>query len=329
MSRLEVERSALPHANSVLSSEAPLFIVFNGASGTGDKQQIQAGIAAVLRDAGRQHEFFFVDRPDNISASVQKAIDHAEKFDGAIVVAGGDGTINAAAELVLPTRRPFGLLPQGTFNYTCRTHGIPLDSIEAAKALLRAHIKPIQVGRVNDRIFLVNASLGLYPKLLEDREAFKQQYGRKRSIAFVSGLVTMTQYRSRLELEIQHDGEREWVRTPTLFVGNNALQLEQVGLPEADDVRHRQLAAVIVKPVSAVAMLGLALRGAMGKLHDAENVRDFAFASMHVRRANRSNHRQLKVATDGEICWMKPELHFRVDPQALMLMAPMKPEAPK
>ena len=48
----------------------------------------------------------------------------------------------------------------------------------------------MQVGLVNDRVFLVNASLGLYAKLLEDREAFKAQYGRHRWVAFWSGLLT-------------------------------------------------------------------------------------------------------------------------------------------
>ena len=49
----------------------------------------------------------------------------------------------------------------------------------------------MQVGLLNDRPFLVNASLGLYPQLLEDREAFKQKFGRSRLVALWSGLVTL------------------------------------------------------------------------------------------------------------------------------------------
>ena len=316
------ERSSPPANRPALASDTPFFIVFNAASGAGDKQKIQANITNVLREAGRHHEFFHADRPEQIRQCVRQAIDRAEQTQGAVIVAGGDGTINAAAELTLPTRRPFGLLPQGTFNYTCRTHGIPLDSIEATRALLNARIKPIQVGRVNERIFLVNASLGLYPQLLEDREKFKEQFGRKRSVAFLAGLSTLIQYRNQFELELDHDGKREWVRTPTLFVGNNALQLDQVGLSEADDVKHRQLAAVIVRPVSRMAMLGLALRGAVGQLHNADNVHDFPFTTLQVRRANRKANRALKIATDGEVCRMMPPLNFRIDPQPLMLMVP-------
>jgi diacylglycerol kinase family enzyme len=56
------------------------------------------------------------------------------------------------------------VLPQGTFNYFSRTHGIPLDTTDATRALLAGMIRPVQVGLLNDRVFLVNASLGLYPR---------------------------------------------------------------------------------------------------------------------------------------------------------------------
>lgn len=45
------------------------------------------------------------------------------------------------------------------------------------------------------------------------------------------------------------------MRTPTLFVGNNPLQLAQAGFPEAQDVQHWRLAALIMQPVSNVTML--------------------------------------------------------------------------
>ena len=66
---------------------------------------------------------------------------------------GGDGTINTVAQATLLAGLPFGIIPQGTFNYSSRTHGIPSDVREATTALLSARVKPIQVGEVNDRIF--------------------------------------------------------------------------------------------------------------------------------------------------------------------------------
>src|SRR4051794_25316476 len=48
-----------------------------------------------------------------------------------IVVGGGDGTLNAAAQALTKIRRPLGILPLGTANDLARTLGIPTDLGEA------------------------------------------------------------------------------------------------------------------------------------------------------------------------------------------------------
>ncbi len=304
------------------TADTPLFILFNAGSGSGDKLKNRQDMDAMLRDAGRRHEFFIVERPDQISELAQRAAAAAVRDQGAVIVAGGDGTINAAAAATLDTGRPFGIVPQGTFNYSSRAHSIPLETVPATRALLDGRIKPVQVGKVNDRLFLVNASIGLYPQLLQDREAWKKKYGRKRVVAFWAGIMTLVRYRQQLLLEIQHDNQRETVRTPTLFVGNNPLQLEQVGLPEVDAVQHQRLAAVLLRPMTPAALLWLAVSGAVGRLGDAENARDFAFTRMTVTSAGHRAGQRIKVATDGEICWMQSPLEFRVAVHPLMLIVP-------
>ena len=243
--------------------------------------------------------------------------------NGAVVVAGGDGTVNSVAQAVLPTGRPFGIVPQGTFNYSPRAHGIPLDTTAATKALLTARLKPVQVGLVNERVFLVNASLGIYPELLQDREESKREHGRKRSVAMWAGLRTLMREHRVLRVEIEHDTGREVIHTPSIFVGNNPLQLEQVGLDEAADAQQRRrLAAVIVKPVGRWRLVALALRGMLGQLGEAESVQDFAFRSMTVRPLSGTARRGIKVAVDGEVYWAQPPLQFSIAPQPLMLMVP-------
>ncbi len=296
---------------------------------------------SILEAAGQQHEFVLVERPDDLPKQAERAVAAARDRNGAVVAAGGDGTINAVAHAALPFNLPFGLVPQGTFNYSGRAHSIPLDVEQATRGLLNTRLKPVQVGAVNDRIFLVNASLGLYPKSLEDREAAEAQYGRHRSVAIWAGLRSLMQEHRQLSLEIEFDNEREMIRTPTLFIGNNPLQLERVGLPEAEDVQNRQLAAVIVKARSPMSLLWLALRGAIGQLGDAKNVRNFSFRKMSVNpwllsrdshskptssRWSRHGRRDIKIAIDGEILHMHPPLTFSVAPHPLWLMVPTDAE---
>ncbi|HEY5759974.1 MAG TPA: diacylglycerol kinase family protein [Steroidobacter sp.] len=305
-----------------LAPDAPLHIVSNAGSGSKDVHEARAQIEAILSKAHRRHEFILIDNPGELANVAKKAADAAVRSDGAVVVAGGDGTINAVLQAVLPTRRPFGIIPQGTFNYSSRAHGIPLDASEAVNALLGAHLKPVQVGMVNDRAFLVNASVGLYPELLQDREDYKRQYGRHRSVAMWAGMKTLLREHRQLLVEVEHEQGSEHVLTPSIFVGNNVLQLEQVGLDEAKDIKRHRLAAVIVEPVGTAQLLWLAMRGMLGQLGEDERIRNFPFRSMTVRLLSGTSKRGIKVAVDGEILWCQPPLTFRVADQPLMLLAP-------
>ena len=305
-----------------IARHGPLFIVFNGGSGHRDADEEKQIISRVLRGGGREFKFLQCDQSESIEALASRAVDQAKTSRGVVVAAGGDGTINAVANAVLGSGCPFGVIPQGTFNYFGRDNAISQDSAQAAQVLLRGRVMPVQAGTVNGRLFLVNASVGLYPKLLEDREAWKQQFGRSRIVAFVSGMATLLKARGQLDLRIESTGKTVSLRTPTLFVGNNRLQLVQAGIDSqhADVVGQGQLAAVAVRPIGTLALFGLLLRGVLGRLGEAENIRSFTFRRLTVtpRRTKR-----IKVATDGEIVWMQSPLVFEVAPEPLLLLVPL------
>ena len=115
---------------------APIFVVLNVGSGSEDATGTRAVIESVLTQAGRKHEINVVDEPARLSGIARAVVDQASARGGIVVAAGGDGTINAVAQAVLGSGCPFGVLPQGTFNYFARTHGIPADSAEAVRLLL-------------------------------------------------------------------------------------------------------------------------------------------------------------------------------------------------
>lgn len=302
-----------------MQPEMPFFIILNTASGHRESDATRATIARVMREAGREHHLRLVENPADLAAVARAAVLDANHVGGAVVVAGGDGTINTVANAVLASACPLGVLPHGTFNYFGRTHGIPEDPEQAVRMLLTATPHAVQVGLVNDRAFLVNASLGLYPKLLEDREAWKKQYGRSRLVALWAGLVSVLRARRQLRLRLEKDGEVASWRTPTLFVGNNRLQLEQIGMEEAPALDHGFLVAIAPHPVGTLSLLWLALRGALGNLGDAKHVRSFLLRELEVTRAGR-RMRSIKVAIDGEITQLTEPLRFRVSPHPLYLL---------
>ena len=275
-----------------------------------------------LRSAGRTGKLWFA-RPGQLPYMAQQAAATALAQHSAVVAVGGDGTLNAVAQAATALGCAMGVVPQGTFNYFARTHGIASDPAQALQTLLTCEPMPVQVGLINGHVFLVNASLGLYPELLQDREAFKARFGRHRIVAFVSALVTLLGVHRLLRLRIERDAGDHDITTPTLFVGNNRLQFEQVGLAQASALDQGYLAAVMLQPIGALAMLWLLLRGSLGSLGDADKVTCFQFDRIVVRPRLGWNGLRVKVAFDGEVNWMRTPLEFKVSPTPLYLIKPL------
>lgn len=302
-----------------LAGHEPLFIVLNTGSGRGDAQVLQDIIRRVLDEAGRRYQLMPIDDPSRLVATAREAVALAREAGGIVVAAGGDGTLNAVAGQVLGQGVPFGILPQGTFNYFGRRYGISQDTEAALRGLLGGELRPVQVGLLNGRLFLVNASLGLYPQLLEDREAYKQRFGRSRLVALWSGLVTLMRAPRQLSLRLDYEGRVRDLRSPTLVVGNNRLQLEHIGIDPAE-LDRGHLVAMAARPVGTLALYGLLLRGLFSRLGEAEHVVSFAFDRLMVSIRGR---RRVKVAMDGEISWMDTPLEFKVSDTPLPLVVPV------
>ena len=303
---------------------AELQFVVNGKAGSADADAMRDVIESGLREAGRAGVVHFA-APGELSHVARECATKALADSSAVVAVGGDGTINTVAREAHAIGCAMGVLAAGTFNYFAREHGAPTDTDEALRWMFNARPEPVQVSAVNDRLFLVNASVGLYPELLEDRERWEARFGRKRVVALGAALATLLRAQDSLTLRIEWEGKVRHVRTLTLFVGNNRLQLEKLGLTDPDGTgrngtRNGYITAVILKPIGTLAMLKLVLRSAMGKLAEASGVEHFACQKLVVGHTFTLGRRSVKVAFDGEVEWMVSPLTLRVLPKPLWLL---------
>ncbi len=295
-------------------------VLTNERSGAGDDDVARA-LAAALD--GR-HELRRVDDPSRLDAVAAEAVREALTQPGTGVAAhGGDGTLNTVANAAWNAGCTIGVLPGGTFNYFARTHRIPSDPAEAARVLAEGAARPVQVGLANGRVFLVNASVGLYPQLLEDREAFKERFGRRRAVALMAAAWTLLARRRVLHLVLDPDGAGPAapvaLDTATVFVGNNRLQLDQIGIADAPAVDAGRLVVVVLKPLGVRALLGVIARGASGQLGDADAVASFPTAAVRIDLRSRS---RLRVAADGEVRIERMPLEVAVAPRPLQVVLP-------
>ncbi len=155
------ERSSA-NAPPPLDAEAALIFVINTASGSFDAAGKRALIEARLAARGRRGELRICGPAELPQVAATAAADALARRT-AVIAVGGDGSLNAVAQAAHAVGCPIGILPYGTFNYFARTHGIPTDVAAALDLVLDGAPQPVQVAAINDRLFLVNASLGVYP----------------------------------------------------------------------------------------------------------------------------------------------------------------------
>lgn len=295
--------------------QGPVCLLANGGSGKQD-----GGIErliAPLQAAGIAPELRLLRKGDDVTAAARRARDGF----ATVIAAGGDGTVCGVAEALAGTDTRLGIIPLGTFNFFARSLGIPDDPTAAAAALPSGRTASVAAAEVNGRLFLNNASLGLYPALLERREAAYARWGRSRLAAYWSALTTLARYDRPSRLRITVDGRTDHWRSPMVFVAQNAYQLQQYGLTEGVDlIRQGKLAIYVAPELRRWQLLGFAVKMA---LRTARPYRDFTLeAGTEVLIETHAPRRT--IARDGERQKMRSPFRFRVLPGALKVIVPAK-----
>jgi diacylglycerol kinase family enzyme len=295
--------------------KGPVCILANAGSGKKAAAQIRA-LVQPFRDAGLDPEIRLIRKGARLPAEATRA---ATGGFGTVIAAGGDGTICAVAGALAGTGTALGIVPMGTFNFFARSLGLPNDPIAAIAVLLSGTEQKVSAAEVNGQLFLNNASMGLYPALLERREAAYAKWGRSRMTAYWSALRTLVTYDRPSRLRITIDGRTDHRRSPMVFVAQNAYQLEQYGMQDGVDlIRQGKLAVYIAPELRRWQLLGFAIRMA---LRTARPYRDFMLESGEEMEIETRSPRRT-IARDGEREKMRAPFRFRVLKDTLTVIVP-------
>ena len=290
-------------------------IILNSGSGTLDKQALATTIERFFRD---RHIDVRVHVTRNGRELVTTSKQAAAGDAGIVVAGGGDGTIATVAHQLVACDKLLGVLPLGTFNYFAKNLGLPLEVGEALDVIADGKPTSVDVGDVNDHVFLNNAGLGLYPAALSQRESTYRRFGRSQLASHLSVVLVLLAPPPFVNLTVTADGQRLSRRTPLLFIGVNAHQLESLGMPARECLAARQLTLVITRPMGALALGRLGLRALFRGLKDA-NAFEAVCADEIVIGLRR---KRVRVALDGEVRIVETPLRVRLMRDALRVLVP-------
>ena len=163
---------------------------------------VTARTRVVIRKAlAGDHDVELVEtaRRNHATRLAQGAV--AEGVD-VVVVLGGDGTVNEAANGLAGSSTALGVLPGGSTNVFARSIGLPNDPIEATADLLEAmeagSIERVGLGSANGRYFCFHVGLGYDAALVEQverRSGLKRWAGHP--LFMYAGLTTFLRYYDR------------------------------------------------------------------------------------------------------------------------------------
>lgn len=234
-----------------------------------------------------------------------------------VVAAGGDGTVSAVATAVANAGKTLAIIPTGTLNHFARDLGIP-DDVEAAAAVIATgRERRVDVGVINDHVFINNVSIGNYPRMVHEREAIEKR-GHSRTLSTTVAVARTWWHLRKLTVVLEIDGRHEIRRSPFIVVGNGSYLLSGLSLGKRDEISDGKLSLYIAPSMGRIGVLSLPFRALIGTLegHEQFEVHRATTITATLRQ------RRIGVAIDGEVQELDTPLNLAVRRQALRVIVP-------
>jgi len=239
----------------------------------------------------------------------------------ALVIAGGDGTIACAAQLLAGRDGPaLGILPSGTMNLLARDLRLPVGDPQAClRAIMAGHVRSIDVGEVGGQVFTCASMLGTPAGLGRHREAGRHAGGGWRTwLALARAGLRAWRRRRAQRLTLVCNGRRIKVRSPSVTVTVNALDDASGRRFGRSTLDGGELCIYIVRHTTRWRLLRILVHALT-----AGTLRDPGITMLRTDALTiESRSRALHVLLDGEMHLLAPPLHYRIRPGALRVIAP-------
>jgi diacylglycerol kinase family enzyme len=275
-------------------------------------------LAETFANAGHEITIEAVE-PKQIGARFEDA---AKRGYDALIVGGGDGSVNAAAAALLGKKTALGILPLGTVNRLARDLGLTADVDAALLLLAEAEPRQIDVGEVNGHIFLNNSFIGLPPMVTERRAKLRGRPLGERLRGYAALPGEVARGARRLAIVIDDDEAARAHRALTVVVSNNAYSEGPNLIPKRRALDEARLGLYVSRHRTLMQTVWLLLRASLGLWKGDPDLETRELEKLTIR----SNSKRLRVVNDGELLWLDTPLCYSIRPKALTVLVP-KPDA--
>lgn len=247
----------------------------------------------------------------DISAIIRERMREGKKL---FVAAGGDGTINSVIQPLVHTDASLGVLPIGTYNHFARDLNLPLDWREALRVATTGALRQVDCGRANERFFVNNISMGLYPELVARREERGRDYPRWKARAYATFMTLRKYPHVTVTLEAEH--RQELIRTHVLMVSNNTYDLSRLGVEAPrNTLEEGRLSVYWLPHLPRIALMRFLAHYLAGRVRQTPGFRSFRTSRLKVQ----SSRGHLHLGIDGELYTVDLPLVITIVPQSLLV----------
>jgi YegS/Rv2252/BmrU family lipid kinase len=294
-------------------------LIFNPVAGQGDPEQDLLTIQSLLEPEIALDIRLTTPEVD----AGQLAREAVERGAHMIIVSGGDGTISAAAEAVVGTSIPLGVISRGTANAFASALTLP-NTIEAAcETILQGRPKVVDAALCNGKPMVLLAGIGFEAEMVEkaDRDT-KNRFGM---LAYIMAGVKQLREFESFEARIETPEKVITLTAGAVTIANAAPPTSVLAQGPAGIICDDGLLDLtVVAPASAAGaiasayhLLQTALRG------DAAERDDIGY--LRARRIKVTTEPPQKVVLDGEIIGMTP-IDVECIPGGLTILMPLSEE---
>ncbi len=248
--------------------------------------------------------------PEGIPVLIRKYGPTVER----IILGGGDGTMNCAAEALMESKKPLGILPLGTANDLARTLQIPTDLSEACRIIRDGPVHEIDLGCVNDQYFFNGASIGLGEQVTRKlSDEVKERWG---IMAYCKAVIEAFKANRSFRVRLVSDGQEKQFSSIQVMVGNGRHYGGGMTIAEDAAVDNHQFCCYSIKPQSFFKLVALALVLRQGRVSATDRVVSWTSRELEIR-----TKRDMAVDTDGEVTTRTPA-RFRIKQNAVKVCVP-------